>query len=438
LRKKKFILFIFAIIISSVVYLGASGLRSFELSARAAGLGGAFLNITDDASSIFYNPAALGFSSGIMFRTNLYYPKTTVTTESAALPTPAQSVHEVLRSTHFASISIKNRIAVGIGIFTPFSMETKWLENWIGRTFSIYSKLNTLYIRPAIAVKISNFLSVGAGIDFISSDVTWKYEKNFTFQGIGSENILVSTSESNVSSKATGFTAGILLKISDNLHIGGRYQPRVILDFKGAHTFFFPKSFDRPIYNIHQRATSSFTLPNEYAVGFMYSPGKSLTFLLDLQRTGMNEINKWEFDFNPQFYDLIEEYYGMRPDPIRDGIELNLKDTSSIMLGLEYRIKEFLLVRAGYSHQKSSVENRMIHPVFPDLDNNIISIGIGYDGPAFSIWDYSESIGGLSLDAVLQYGFSPDSSSSLPDFPVNYRASRWNIGLGIGFSFGSL
>jgi long-chain fatty acid transport protein len=435
--KKTIVLFVSLFIVSSSCYLDGSGFRPYELSARAAALGGAFAALTDDATAVYYNPAGLAFSTGIMLRTNICYPKMTVTADNPAFPTPYKSSLGKIRASHFVSASIKERIGVGIGVFTPNSMETYWPENWMGRDLSIHSKLNTLYVRPVVSVKIAKFISIGAGLDFISSDVTWKYEKVLTFQEMGSGDVLLTTSESKLSAKGIGYVAGTMLRINDKIRIGGRYQPKVKLDFTGSHSFIFTYMPYR-IFGNTRGVISSLTLPQEYVLGIMYSPWKHLTFQMDYQSTGMSEIKQWEFDLDPECYDAIENYYGTRPDEIRHGFDLDLIDISRIMLGAEYRLKDFIVIRAGYTYLKSAVNGQMIHPVFPDLGTNILSFGFGYDGPAFSIWDYEESIGGISLDVFFQYGFSPNSVSALPEFPATYRASRWNVGLGLGFTFGSL
>jgi long-chain fatty acid transport protein len=435
--KKSAVFFLVLFTVLNPCSIKASGFGPFELSARAAALGGAFAALADDASAVYYNPAGLAFSSGTMVRTNIYYPRVALTAEYPAFPAPYHSNLGGLRTAHFVSTSLFNRIGLGIGVFTPNSMETEWPENWTGRGLSIHSKLNTLYIRPAIAVKISKFLSLGVGMDFISSSANWKNERIFTFHEMGSGDTLASISESNVNAKGTGYVAGILLRISDSLRIGARYQPSVDLDLAGPHSFIFvelPYSFN----GINQEATLSLTLPQEYVLGIMCSPWKSLTFQLDFQKTAMSELKQWEFDVDPQFYEEVEDFYGMKPDLIRQGTDFNLRDVSRIMFGVEYKIRNFVDIRAGYTYQKSAVEARMINPIFPFFETNVLSFGIGYDGPAFSIWDYEESIGGISLDLFFQYGFSPKSTSSLPEFPVTYKANRWNLGLGLGFSFGSL
>lgn len=439
MQKKTVILVIIFFLVSASHDLEAFGLRPFELSARAAALGGAFVTRTDDASAIFYNPAALAFSSGIRIETNVYYTENDLDGRHPTFPAPSQSTLGVTRVFPFVSLNIKDRFGLGIGIFSPNSMEIQWPENWTGRALSIRSKLNTLYIRPVVAVKISKHVSLGIGMDFISSDVGWKYDRIFTFQERGSGDSLTAHSVTEVSAKGMGYVAGILIRVSDSLRIGGRYQSKVKLDLEGSNTFIFPPEsfYENPII-MYQNATSTITLPQEFVLGIMYSPVKKLTLQLDLQRMKMSQMKQWEFSLDPRFYEEIEDYHGTRPDQIRQGVDLNLRDTSRIMFGVEYRLIDTIIIRAGYSYQKSAVDRQMIHPVFPDLETNRMSFGLGYDGPARSILDPDEIIGGFTFDAYFQYGFSPDSTSTLPELPVTYHANRWTVGLTLGLSFGSL
>ena len=433
MRKKRVILGLLLFLFSASRFLEASELRPYELSARAAALGGAFAARTDDSSSVFYNPAALGFSSGIMVKVNMFYPKTTMTAEYPAIPTSPKSIFGNLGGSAFISWNIKERIGLGIGVFFPNWLETNWPHSWAGCYQSVHSKFNTVYVRPVAAVKNCRYIAVGVGMDIISSSVDWKYNNVFFFQEIGWGHDLNGSSETKVSAKGISYVAGVLIKISDNLRLGGKYQPKVRLDFDGAHTFILRQG-NAYLLGLLQKTSSSLTIPQEFVLGCMYALGKNLTFQLDFQRINMSEMNRWEFRINPESY---AEYFGIHTDYIRHGVDLNMKDISRIMFGVEYRFKNSIAVRAGYSHQASAAENRMIHPVFPDLDTNILSFGIGYDGPTFSVWDTFEKLGGISLDAFFQYGFSPKSTSALPEFPFTYRARRWIVGFGVGITFGS-
>ena len=64
-----------ALAIALLPAAGICGFLSMEEGARATGMGGAFLAVADDASCVFWNPAGLGFTSGLKLtgmRTRLY------------------------------------------------------------------------------------------------------------------------------------------------------------------------------------------------------------------------------------------------------------------------------------------------------------------------------------------------------------------------------
>jgi len=438
--KKTIISFAALFMISGSYCLEASGFRNFELSARAATLGGAFVARVDDVSAVFYNPAGLAFLSGMRLKTNIYFLKPRLTAEYPGSPKPFESTPVHFRGSNFISLNINNRIGFGIGGFMPDSMETKWPEwrdAWPGHSLSIISKLNSFYIRPVLAVKISNNLAVGVGMDFIFSDVTWLYDRISFFHGAESALEMDVSSKSEVSGKGLGFVTGILIRISDNLQIGGRYQPEVKLDLEGVNHFNYPDQWE-PAFFKNREVTSALTIPQEFVLGFMYSPAKNLSFQLDIQWNEMSEIKHWEFNLNPQFYEEFEDFYGFRPDYVRQGVDLNLRNTWRIMFGAEYYLNDFIAFRAGYTYQKSAVDGQMLHPVFPDLDSNILSLGIGYEGPMFSFYRTDERIGEFSFDIYFQYGFSPSCTSTLTEFPAAYKESRWIIGVGVGLNFGSL
>ncbi|NIO49373.1 MAG: hypothetical protein GTN73_08080 [Candidatus Aminicenantes bacterium] len=437
--KKTNILFAALFVISGFCYLEASGFRNFELGARAATLGGAFVARVDDSSAVFYNPAGVAFLSGIRLKTNIHFLKLRLKAEYPGSQEPYESTPFQLRGSHFISLNIKDRIGFGIGGFTPNSMETKWpepLAPWAGHYLSIISKLNSYYIRPVLAVKVSNNLAVGVGMDFIFSDVIWLCDRVSFFQGIDPSLEIDVASKSKVSGKGIGFVTGILIRISENLRIGGRYQPKVKLDLEGLNDFYY-RDYWEPAFFMNQEVTSAFTMPQEFVLGFMYSPAKNLNFQLDIQWNEMSKIKHWEFNLNPQFYEEFEDFYGFRPEDVRQGVDLNLRNTWRIMFGTEYYLSDFIALRAGYTYQKSAVDGQMLHPVFPDLDTNILSLGIGYEGPMFAIYMKDERIGGFSFDIYYQYGFSPSSTSTLTEFPAAYKASRWIIGVAVGFNFGS-
>ncbi len=432
---KKLGLFIVVFVLAvGVRSLESQGLRNFDLGIRAATLGGAFVARADDVSAVFYNPAGIAFLPGFRFKTNISYLQVATTAEVPGLERVYTGKVQQLRGSHYITLNIKGRIGFGIGGFAPDTMETDWPEMWPGQTLAISSELECLTFRPAVAVKVSDFFAVGAGVDFVFARQYWKYERVFASEVAYPGYIFPTNSQTNVRAKGVGFVFGFLFNFGDRFRIGGRYQPKVELDFAGKTRFYYLDVW-RLYFNETYETNSSLTKPEEIAFGIMVVPLNRLSLQLDFQLTGLREIRQWLFDIDPALYDDFEDFFEWRPDEAVTGVDLDLKNTARLMIGIEYVLKNSIALRAGYTFQRSSLEDERLHPVFPDLDTRILSFGIGYEGPLFSFYREDRRIGGLSVDACFQYGGAPGRSSALVDFPAAYSAKRWNVGVGVGFGF---
>jgi len=137
-------------------------------------------------------------------------------------------------------------------------------------------------------------------------------------------------------------------------------------------------------------------------------------------------------------------------DPIDDSVHricLNWMDTWSYKFGIEYFIKDILSLRGGFAHHQSLSPNETLSPLFPVLPYDILSFGIGYNGPVRSIADQS-LLGKLTFDVFIQYVMSKTTTSTLKDFPFNYygytfyqdfpftySSDNFVLGFGVGFNF---
>lgn len=110
-----------------------------------------------------------------------------------------------------------------------------------------------------------------------------------------------------------------------------------------------------------------------------------LTLLLDFHWSEWSKAKNWEFisdktgaDLNPEFMESYGSFFAITPDYGKQGANLRWKDTWKIKLGIEYALSSVLALRAGYAYNPSAVDGKFIHPVNPDLDHNIISLGFGF------------------------------------------------------------
>jgi len=413
--------------------LGAQGFKAFELGARAAGLGGAFVARADDASAVFFNPAGLAFQPGFRFKFDISYNISNST--ARALGSGMAYTNDSARFTGnpYIVFTVKDFISFGIGYFSANWMRTSWSDNTFGSLHGNISTVSSTYVRPVLAVKILRYLALGAGVDFVVARQAWDHDMIFTFEATSPGRILPALSRTSVEGEGVGFTAGWLFKPSDRFGFGGKVTSRVGIDLKGTTDFDSAGVFRSPPRGLATRAKMA--IPEEIVVGLRALPLKNLAVHLDYQRIGMSGAMDWTFDVAPTVYDDIERLVGFRPDEAGFGADLVLRNTSRIMCGIEYVTGKAFAVRAGYSRQESSVDDDNLRLVFPDLAMDVLSLGVGYEGPFFDLANRDKKLGGLSVDASIQYGRSPGRTSKQPDFPAFFKGNRWSFGIGAGFVF---
>jgi len=105
-----------------------------------------------------------------------------------------------------------------------------------------------------------------------------------------------------------------------------------------------------------------------------------------------------------------------------------------IKAGLEFRPSSHLAVRSGYTRHTGSSDAAALNPVYPGLSQNIVSLGAGYEGPLFSVYD-NRQVSELSFDVYLRYGFSEGGTSALAGHEFAYTTRGWVGGVGVGFNF---
>jgi hypothetical protein len=88
-------------------------------------------------------------------------------------------------------------------------------------------------------------------------------------------------------------------------------------------------------------------------------------------------------------------------------------------------------LRAGYSRSQSSIADEYLNPFLPVLPRNVVSFGVGYDGPVRTIYDQS-LIGSLTFDVFIQYVKGESRTSALPEYEYTYDSAFWVVGCGVG------
>jgi long-chain fatty acid transport protein len=455
-KKATVFLFVMVMMIGALSTYG-SGYKNFDLSARAATLGGAFAARVDDATAVFYNPAGIAFHEGLRAKIQVLYGQLTTAGQYGESTPKMNSNPGMIRGYYYLTWQIMDKLSFGIGSFAPYVAYTTWPKEWDGSTTNITSKLNSSYIRPMLAFKISDQFSIGAGVDFVFTKLEWTHSQVFSLRIPGANLDTKVPTSFNLNGNGISYVVSALYRPSEKFRVGGRYQHKVDIEVDGLMKIVPPplRNLEVPgpngtsvdLFDLivdfykNQDATSSTTMPSEATLGFFYAPTEKLNFQFDIQWTKWSDIQRWEFntvnsteDLNPEFIELYGDFYGITPDYAHQGFSLNWKDTWSLSFGAEYFLSKYISLRTGFSHSQSPVDDEDLTPIHPYLGFNIVTAGLGYEGPVYSQYDGSE-IGWLSFDLFIQYRLSSKRTVAWNDSSISYSGQRFVIGIGFGLNF---
>jgi long-chain fatty acid transport protein len=388
---------LFAFMVPSVVR--ADGFRNPFQNAAAIGQGNAFAAQADDASAVFYNPAGMtqlrGFQhvAGVEF-VNVdthFHGLDGQTTENDlggpfGFPPPLQLF--LTAAPKDFNISWLGDLTVGFGLQNLFGFASRYPKNGPLNTAVIEAKLPLLDIKPTFAYRLTDWLSVGAGVDIFTfwSGLVGDAEQEFISPGL------------------PGIPAGSRVRITgDGTAIGGNASvlvtplrtengaPRVNLGFVWRSQADLPLNGNLYINGAKvAKSRSGLHFPDIYTIGVAFWPVR------DREREWKVET---DVDYVRWHTIKIQEF------KFSNGITLSIPQTwhnsVSVNTGTEYKWIELsklprwdFALRAGYIWSQTPVSDKNFTPAFPDTNGHVITAGVGFTckpgGKFFGIFSCGE------------------------------------------------
>jgi long-chain fatty acid transport protein len=355
--------------------------------AAASGMGNAFAAQADDPSAIYYNPAGMTQLRGIQLMagsvfvggsTNFTSSTTgaNVTGDrggSVAWPPPTHTY--LTANLRDIGITRLGDTTVGVGVTVPFGVLSRYPANGPFRTAAVFATNPLMDIKPTVAYKLTEDLSIGIGADiytysslFGEGHVEQKTNCATACATLG----LPANSNLELYGKdtAAGFNVSMMytpLRNEDNLpiaNIGVVYRSQATLHLGGAFTANGAKVSD---------AEATFVLPQILTGAIAIWPVR-------------NREREWKLE-------LDVDYVGWKS--VRD-LDVHLANGSTIpqpqnwsnaytvMVGTEYKwlnLKQMpgweVAIRGGYMNQQTQVPDRTFNPAIASANAHIPSFGVG-------------------------------------------------------------
>jgi long-chain fatty acid transport protein len=346
-------------------------------------MGNAFSAQADDPSALHYNPAGMTQLRGVEFMTGALLSGGTTTFTSptgvtatgdrdGSLAWPPPTHLYLTANLKDLGIRAFGDLTAGIGMTVPFGSVTRWPNDGPFRTATTFNTLPLLDIKPTVAYRLTNDLSIGLGADI------------YTFSGLFGEGHVERKSvwpggggiaagaqvELFGADTAAGLNASLLYTALRNpdgkplANIGIVYRSQATLHLNGALLANGAKVSD---------ATATFVLPQVFTGAIAIWPVR-------------NHEREWKLEVDVDYVgwksvrnlDVHLANGGTIPQP------LNWRSTYAVMLGTEHRWLAMeslpsweVALRAGYTTQPTQMPDFGFDPGVPSADVHIVGTGLG-------------------------------------------------------------
>ena len=362
-------------------YAFAQAIRFQPQGAAAAGQGNAFAAQADDASAIHFNPAGLTQVDGLqsMVGTNLmggsikYKSPAGLDTRGdfgGSITSPPPSQFYLSANLGALGLSTLSPITLGFGLTSPFGTSTRYPVDGPFNTAVTSATLPLIDIKPTIAYKVNDDLSLGVSAD-IYTVAGFLGEGQVEQRRVGSGALAGASIELNGKGTGAGATVSLLytpLKNSDGkpiASIGLVYRSQAVVPLSGSLLVNGAKVAD---------ATTNLVLPQIYtgaiAVWPVRTSEREWKLELDVEYVG------WKSNRD---LDVHLSSGGVVPQPQQ------WKTVPVVAVGTEYKWlnPEWLphwdvAVRSGYTRTENPVPDLTFNPGTISLASNTLSIGAGF------------------------------------------------------------
>ncbi len=378
---------------------------------KQIGMGLIGTSLSLDASAAFYNPGALVMMpdqfevqagvSGIFASTAFQMKQPSLYQAKTDNP-PGTPFY------FYVAGKITDRLAAGLAVNTPYGNSLAWEDAWAGRFLIQEISLMAITIQPTISYKLTDHLSVGAGLIYAYGAV--EMERALPVQGPDGEGrVNIEGSTSNY-----GFNAGVQYEHPAGIQIGLSYRSKIDMEVDDADALFSVPASLAGFFPAENKVAVSLPLPANLDFGLSYQVTPDLMVGMALNYVFWDVYEELHFDFETNTPSLQDS---RNPREYSNSLILRI--------GGQYRVNESLFVRAGSYFDPSPANENYFSPETPSLNNLAFTGGLSFI-----------PMPGLSIDLSLLYviGMEQEMMYVPENFGGTYQSRAIIPGLGISFS----
>lgn len=344
----------------------AGGVALYEVGPSQTALASAgWAARADDASTLFTNPAGMTrlkkseFLAGIQpLYTDLKFSPDSGTTTTG---TDGDTQHWLPTGSMYYVHSVSPELKLGVGVLGYFGLSLDYGDDWVGRYFVKSGVMQGLTIQPTVAYKVTDKISVGAGLNAMYGMMEEKVAINNGFN--------LPDGELKVDDTTWGYGAnlGVLYELNKGTRFGINYLSEVELDFSSRTKF---SGIGPLLSDVVARRNSTLDLtmkvPQMVMFSFFHELNDRWAIMGDVGWQEWSRFGKVDIGLSSTANDASVT------------ADLKYKDTWHFALGAQYRISQPLLLMFGASYDSSAVKSADMTVTLPMGEAYRFGVGTMY------------------------------------------------------------
>jgi long-chain fatty acid transport protein len=306
---------------------------------------------------------------------------------------------------------VPDKLSFGFGISTPFGLGTPYPKNMpVGLRYNLAyeAKLLAVDFTPAVAFRVTDTLTMAAGLDIVYSQLTLGRIYPWSAWGGGDP-------DGEIQMKGDGWGLGGYLGANWEFAPGHRLafigRLPIRISYSGsAETVGMPTGnagLNAAGATSTSRFGSEMTFPGSIAIGYGVDLTERLTLGFDFQWTDNSSHDDIPLDLgNNQ-----PLFFGQTAAP------LGWKDSIDLGMGASYKLDNAWMLRCGYLFSENSQPETNYLPSAPGNDRHVFGVGVGWKGAT------------RSVDLAYAFVYNPTrtiGSAATPAFNGNYK-HQWHV-----------
>lgn len=366
--------------VMAVCAASAAHAAGFMLTEQSAGaLGRAYAGVGvdgTDLSGVYYNPATMTLHPGTQIQAGFVAVGLDLAFEGTGQydGVSENGQYNTQAIPHgYISHQLNDSMWIGLAMTVPFGMGTEYDDNWEFANRGVSAEVLTFDFNPNIAWKVSDKLSLGAGVSIQYAAADLKMRADIPAGAVGPYD-MSGNGEIDADSLAWGFNVGLMWSPLENLRFGLSYRSQINHHADGDFTLDNQK--------VHLPNGGVMDIPGSTTFGDAKASLSAPAWAMATAAWDVNDLLSLYATFrwtDWSSFDSLEITSAGIPVTGKQTVTNKWQDTYLFSVGADLRFTNWWTFRAGVGYETSAVDEPEYRTaIIPDADRWWFALGSSF------------------------------------------------------------